>query len=89
MLAIIGAGIGGCSAAYYLEDYFSFDNQIDLHIDIFDKNSKVGGRNKNSLFSYNGFSYNIGLVSIPCSKFQKYMQKFAKLSGNKYVLVEN
>ena len=38
-VAIVGAGIGGSSAAYFMHEALP-----DAHIDVFEKDSAVGGR---------------------------------------------
>jgi hypothetical protein len=43
-IAIIGAGIGGCSSAYFIEEIFQNDPSIQLEIDIFEKENDFGGK---------------------------------------------
>ncbi len=75
--AIIGAGIGGCAAGYFLEDYFS-NSSHELQIDIFEKSSQTGSQG--SILKYHGFEYITGLDYIDIN--EKYMKKFSRLSGN-------
>jgi len=80
--AIIGAGIGGCSAAYFLEEYFNNSNH-EVKIDVFEKSPQTGGQG--SILKYHGFEYITGLEYMDIN--ENYMRQFAKLSGNfKHVL---
>ena len=58
ILAIIGAGIGGCSCAYFLSNLFQ--NQVE--IDIYEKSNVIGGRIKS--FEYDGKEYEYGATNI-------------------------
>lgn len=75
--AIIGAGIGGCSVAYFLEDLFRIDNEFELQIDIYDKEKEIGGQS--SRFEYQGYEYDSYPINIDFT--QVYMNHFAKESG--------
>lgn len=76
LIAIIGAGIGGCSASYFLEEYFSGSNK-ELVIDLFDKSSQIGGRN--SIIKYNGFEYSMCLDYVEFTP--SYIDKFSELTS--------
>ena len=76
-IAIIGSGIGGCSTAYFLEDYFKNDKNKKVQIDIFEKNSKIGGNLP--FLNYNGSEYDINVFYA--NSFHSYMNHFSKISG--------
>ncbi|KAL5007831.1 hypothetical protein ScPMuIL_016637 [Solemya velum] len=71
-IAIIGAGIGGTSAAYFLREHFG----PDVKIDVFEKRS-VGGRAATILF--NDEQYEAGASIIHPRNM--YMVNFTKLFG--------
>ena len=72
-IAIIGAGIGGCSIAYFLGDVLGKDESINLEIDIYERENDVGG-NFSSKFEYNNSEYDLNPVKINFS--QIYMKYF-------------
>ena len=64
-IAIIGAGISGLSAAYYLNS-LSKDENFDIEIDIFEKNGHAGGNISTKI--ENGFVIEEGADSFITSK---------------------
>ena len=72
-VAIIGAGIGGTSAAYFIGQGLG----PNVTIDVFEKGNRVGGRM--AVVEIGGNSFEAGASVIHESN--KYMQEFTKLSG--------
>ena len=56
-IAVIGAGIGGCSCAYFLTELF----KNNIEIDVYEKSSELGGRMQS--FVYNDEEYECGVES--------------------------
>ena len=77
-IAIVGGGIGGTSAAYYLRQLFGKDAQLDLF-----EADQIGGRL--AVINIDGNNYEAG-GSIIHPK-NKYMVDFAKQFGKGYKLL--
>lgn len=75
--AILGAGIGGCSTAYFLEDFFNAMNEKQVKIDIYEKESELG--KSPSKFNYNRFTYELNPFKL--NESENYMRYFALNSG--------
>ena len=71
-IAIVGAGVGGCSAAYFLRKLCGED--IDLHV--FEK-AVVGGRT--DVIQFDGHKYESGGAVMHSSN--KYLADFAQQFG--------
>ncbi|RNA32440.1 prenylcysteine oxidase-like [Brachionus plicatilis] len=78
-IAILGAGIGGCSTAYFLEDFFNAMNEKQVKIDIYEKESELG--KSPSKFNYNRFTYELNPFKL--NESENYMRYFALNSGCK------
>ena len=61
-LAIIGAGIGGCSAAYFADN-----NLPNLNVTIFDSQNRIGGR----ILTYNESGVIIELGAAFLNRFNR------------------
>jgi hypothetical protein len=77
-IGIVGGGIGGCSTAYFLGDILCKDESINLEIDIYERESDIGG-NFSSKFEYNNSEYDLNSVKINFS--QIYMKYFHDACG--------
>ena len=76
-VAIIGASLGGCSTAYYLESLFREADSTHLEIDIYDKEDDIGGT-KSDWIQHMGVEYNLKKSRIDFT--QTYMRHFARLA---------
>lgn len=74
-IAVVGGGIGGTSASYFLRELFGPNG---VHIDLFEQN-KIGGRL--AVTEINGRNYEVGGAVI--HPRNKYMVDFLKLLGLK------
>lgn len=72
-IAIVGAGISGCSSAYFLNDLFD-DN---VEITVFEKSNKIGGRL--ATVDYQERSYELGGSILHSSNL--YMKQFLTYLG--------
>lgn len=77
-VAIIGCGVGGSSAAYFLQGY---------NVTIFEKDSSCGGRLDNIKVS-NKHSKNIELGGTMFVDENKYLKYFIELTGKNYVSIK-
>ncbi|XP_022191114.1 prenylcysteine oxidase-like [Nilaparvata lugens] len=77
-IAIIGAGIGGTSCAYFLSELF----EKDVYIDIFEAD-EVGGRLKSQLIG--GIEVELGGAVL--HPRNKYMRSFVKKFGLEYEVI--
>ena len=76
-VAVVGAGVGGCSAAYFLREHGG--EKLDLHV--FQKpGSAVGGRT--AVIDFCGHTYESGGSILHTSN--KYMVDFAQQFGEGY-----
>lgn len=64
---------------------FSLDNEIELQIDIYDRENQIGG--KRSRIQTNGREYDLNPILIDFT--QVYMKKFARDSGTAFLLSLN
>ncbi|CAF0713758.1 unnamed protein product [Brachionus calyciflorus] len=78
-IAIIGSGLGGCAAAYFLENVFNAMNNKEIEIHIYEKETELG--NTTSKFQYNGLTYDVNPIKVDES--QNYMNNFIKNSSCK------
>jgi predicted NAD/FAD-dependent oxidoreductase len=78
--AIIGASIGGCATAYFLEQLLKQDETCanELEIDIYEKEDEIGGR-KPSKVNHRGNCYDLKTTFVDFT--QNYMTHFAQLAG--------
>jgi prenylcysteine oxidase/farnesylcysteine lyase len=76
--AVVGGGIGGTSASYFLHELFGPDG---VHIDLYEPN-KIGGRL--AVTEISGRDYEVGGAVI--HPRNKYMVDFLKLLGNSRLL---
>lgn len=72
-VAIVGAGVGGCTAAYYLRD----QSGSDVDIRVFSQDGRVGGRT--AVIEMEGHLYETGASIIHTSN--KYLVDFADKFG--------
>jgi protoporphyrinogen oxidase len=77
--AVVGGGIGGTSASYFLHELFGPDG---AHVDLFEPN-KIGGRL--SVTDVDGRDYEVGGAVI--HPRNKYMVDFLKLLGKSRLIV--
>ena len=76
--AILGAGIGGCSTAYFLEEIFKDEPDIELEIDIFERENDIEGRTHT--ITYEDHEYDVNPLSyVNISEF--YIKKLREMSG--------
>lgn len=73
----MGAGIGGCATAFFLEDYFNAMNDKQVKIDIYEKEVELG--NSLGQFKYNHLTYELNPIVL--NQSENYMSYFAFNSG--------
>ena len=78
-LAIVGAGIGGCSAAYFARKYLP-----NLNVTIFDSQNRIGGR----ILTYNESGVSIELGAAFFNRFNRTLLGIIKDEGLKIAPVE-
>lgn len=78
-VAVIGAGVGGCSASYFLRQLCGSD--LDLHV--FEK-AKVGGRT--DVLAFEGSEYESGGAVMHSSN--KYLADFAQQFGARKIAID-
>ncbi len=78
-LAVIGAGIGGCCAAYFARKYFS-----DLDVTIYDDQNRIGGR----ILTYKTAGVNLELGATFFNSFNRTMADIINTERLKIIPVE-
>ena len=87
--AIVGASIGGCSTAFFLEELFNEQNEKNLEIDVFEKENSMQTEGKiseekswqnNNLFHYRGHVYDLNPLNF-VNMTDFYIKKFGQKSG--------
>ncbi len=78
-LAVVGAGIGGCSAAYFARKYFP-----DVNVTIYDSQDRIGGR----ILTYNADGVNLELGATFFNSFNRTLLGIVKAEGLKMTPVK-